>query len=375
MWCPNIAQRAAALFAVFVGSLSVAACGTPAPTLTAIPTATAAATVAPTTTPTLPPAPPPLVTLPEDEAPHDSPVEWWYFSGLLTDDAGNDYSYHFVTFQGEGPPGAVPHLMHASLGDHTRGNHYAAETPTLAPVAADAVSVDIEGDGWAMRGDGDAYQLRFSLGGLTLEFEAVSRREPVLHGGTGLVSLGPVGDTYYYSRTRLESAGFIEGPGGQRPVSGTSWMDHQWGDLSGRGVGWDWLGLHLDTGADFMAAVVWDPETRERFAAYGTYIGPDGEVAHLNGRDISLAPTGSWTSPETGISYPMSWTLEVPALDLRLEVVPVLQQSEFAISGFITAAYWEGAVTALGTMGDAPMGGLGFMELVGYDPNQLEVRQ
>ena len=170
--------------------------------------------------------------LPQDEAPHDEPVEWWYFNGLLTDGTGNEYSYHFVTFQGPGPANAVPHLMHASFGDHRRGEHFAAETPTFSPVAEDASGVDVEAGGWTMRGDGSAYQLRFSLGGRTVKIEAVPQREPVLHGGTGLISLGPVGDTYYYSRTRLETAGYIEDQGGRRTVSGTSWMDHQWGAVS-----------------------------------------------------------------------------------------------------------------------------------------------
>ena len=55
--------------------------------------------------------------------------------------------------------------MHVSLGDHHRREHFAAETPTLSPVAEDAVGVDVEAGGWTMRGDGAAYQLRFSLGG------------------------------------------------------------------------------------------------------------------------------------------------------------------------------------------------------------------
>ena len=389
MWCSNIAQSVAALLAfvlVSLGALLITtACGgaTPAPTPapTGIPTPTSSPAPAATPTPTpapaatlappLTPTPAPLVALPRDEAPHDTPVEWWYFNGLLTDGAGGEYSYHFVTFQGPGLGGAVPHLMHASLGDHRRGEHYAGETPTLAPVAADAVGVDVAAGGWAMRGDGTTYDLKFDLGGIALDFRAVSQREPALHGGDGLVSLGPVGDTYYYSRTRLASTGFVESAGQRRPVTGTSWMDHQWGHLSGQDVGWDWLSLHLDDGSDLMTAVVFAHATRERIAAYATYVKPDGTVAHLSGSDVAIAATGSWTSPNTGITYPMGWKLELPPLDLSIEATPVLEQAEFAVSGIIQAAYWEGAVTATGTQGAAPVTGVGFMELVGYDPKQL----
>ena len=363
---PNIAQHVTTLLALLPALVLAIACGAATPTHSPAPASTPTPTSLPTATPS------PLVSLPQDEAPHDEPVEWWYFNGLLTDGAGNEYSYHFVAFKGQGPANAVPHLMHVSLGDHHRREHFAAETPTLSPVAENAVGVDVEAGGWTMRGDGAAYQLRFSLGGRTIEIEAVPQREPVLHGGTGLISLGPVGDTYYYSRTRLETAGYIEDQSGRRTVSGTSWMDHQWGAVSGRAVGWDWLSLHLDNGADLMAVVVRDPGARQLFANYGTYVGPGGEVSHLDGEDVSITPTGSWTSPATGITYPMGWKLEIPPLDLSIEATPVLEQAEFAVSEFIAAAYWEGAVKASGTLAGSPITGAGFMELVGYDPEQLE---
>ena len=63
-----------------------------------------------------PTAPEPLINLPADEGPHDSAIEWWYFNGLLTDDRGREYSYHYVTFQSEAAGTAVPHLLQASLG-------------------------------------------------------------------------------------------------------------------------------------------------------------------------------------------------------------------------------------------------------------------
>ena len=44
----------------------------------------------------------PLIILPADEGPHDSVREWWYFNGLLTDDHGQKYSYHYVTFYNKG---------------------------------------------------------------------------------------------------------------------------------------------------------------------------------------------------------------------------------------------------------------------------------
>ncbi|MCH7737645.1 MAG: hypothetical protein IH872_09640 [Chloroflexi bacterium] len=317
-------------------------------------------------------APAPLVTLPADEGPHDSIIEWWYFNGLFTDDRGREYSYHYVTFQGESAGAAVPHLLQASLGDHTAGEHLTGEQVLLDTLDPNATGVDVTVNGWEMRGDGDLYSLEFGLGDYSLDLEAVSSRPPVLHQGVGLVDLGPAGNTFYYSRTRLDLTGSITIGGEQRPVTGITWMDHQWGDIVGQRVGWDWISLQLDDGSDLMAVMVWDPVDRTPFAGYGTLVSPDGSVLTLEQDDVSISSSEIWTSPATGIGYPSGWTLTVPSLEIRLVLEPVLVDSEFAGSRYTPAAYWEGEVRAKGTRQGRGIGGRGFVELVGYDPRQLE---
>ncbi len=345
-----------------------------APTSTLIPPPTA--TPVPTPTPT----PAPLIFLPGDEAPHNAPVEWWYFNGMLRDGADGEYSYHFVTFQSPGAPGVTPHLLQASLGDHGRGVHYAAERGMLAPERPDARGVDVATSGWVMRGDGGGYQLRFSVGdgdgGTTLELRAVPRRPPTLHGGSGLVDMGPgAGSTYYYSRTRLDVTGWIEDAAGRRPVRGPGWMDHQWGEIAGGRVGWDWASIQLDDGADLMAAVVWQPGEsggRRRLAGHGTYVAPGGGVTYVESSNLTITAQGQWDSPETGVAYPMGWRLETGPLELELELTPYIRQAEFD-SGILGVAYWEGAVSVAGERGGQPVSGWGFVELAGYDPRQVRI--
>ncbi|MEC9289883.1 MAG: lipocalin-like domain-containing protein, partial [Chloroflexota bacterium] len=154
-------------------------------------------------------APTPLVTLPADEGPHDSAIEWWYFNGLLTDDRDQEYSYHYVTFQGEAVGAAVPHLLQASLGDHKAGRHLTGEQILLGSLDPDAAGVDAVVNGWVMQGDGEIYSLDFELGDYSLKLTAVSTKPPVLHQGSGLVHLGPAGDTFYYTRPRLDVKGII----------------------------------------------------------------------------------------------------------------------------------------------------------------------
>ena len=359
------------------------------PPETPTPAATATSTPAPTDTPS-PAATPtpqgPLVSLPADEAPHETPVEWWYFNGFLWYEDGRVYSFHYVTFQSPTTPVGTPHLLHATLGDHEGGTHFAGERGTLAVLDPAAPSVDVNAAGWVMRGDGEGYELAFDLGGTVLELMAASSREPVLHDSTGLVNLGEAGDTYYYSRTRMELDGWVDDGDGRRAVSGSGWMDHQWGEISRADVGWDWVNLQLADGSDLMVAVVWKPieppvyvcidapcapPPGERVAAYATYVDPDGVVTHVPGEGVSLDALTGWVSPETGIEYPMGWQLVIEPLDIDLLLFPLVVNAEFDAGVILPVVYWEGPiVVSHGSIRGNPVEGRGFVELVGYDPEQ-----
>ena len=72
-------------------------------------------------------------------------------------------------------------------------------------------------------------------------------------GGTGFVAFGSYESTYYYSLTHLVTTGVLHQPGERQgtPVSGISWMDHQWGAGTQAGTtGWTWMALQLATGVE-----------------------------------------------------------------------------------------------------------------------------
>jgi len=345
--------------------LALGACGdagtSPTPSATPIPTA------APS-----PEAPTAPLQLPDDEGAHDAGIEWWYFNGHLADAAGSRYSFHFVAFQSAAGAVATAQLLQLSWADYDGGLHLTEEKTKLASPVRSPGRFDVRNSAWSMEGDGVNYKLSFDAGGYSAELTATSRKPAVLHQGNGLVSLGPAGYTYYYSRTRLEVLGVLDIDGQPRKVTGTAWMDHQWGDISGQQVGWDWMSLQFDDGSELMAALVWDPDGHQPFAGYGTHVAPDGGVRHLDAEDIRLTPKGTWTSPATGVVYPMGWDFSVGSLEMDLALTPAQQDAEFAGSRFVPAAYWEGAVSVEGTAGGTPVSGKGFVELVGYDPRQLE---
>ncbi len=312
------------------------------------------------------------VELPHDEGVHLSGLEWFYFNGHLTAENGQEFSYHFVTFQTVQPSGLTSRLAQLSWADHAEMLHLTGEKAAVPLPEASSGEFDLSTDDWRMSGNGEEYQLSFGVGEYTVELEAVSQRPAVLHHGSGLVDLGVAGKTYYYSRTRLATSGTVTVGGVSHAVTGVSWMDHQWGEFTTLGIGWDWLSLNLDDGSDLTVSVVWEQEGHKPVSTYGTYVPADASPIHLPGEDVSLEPGGTWTSPATGAVYPVDWRLRVDSLELDLSLTASMEEAEFALSTFIPVIYWEGSVSATGTRRGTPVAGRGFVEMVGYAPIILE---
>ena len=308
--------------------------------------------------------------LPHDEGVHASPLEWWYFNGHVATEDGRVFSYHFVTFQSVLADGFTPRLAQLSWADHDMDLHLTAEQPDLPVLETSSGEFDLSIADWRMSGDSQTYHLSFQIGDYSVELEADSRKPAVLHHDTGLVDLGIAGKTYYYSRTDLETSGTVSVSGDSLPVTGVSWFDHQWGDFSTAQIGWDWLSLNLDDGSDIMVSVVWEQADRKHIAAYGTYVPADSPPIHLPAADISLEPTGTWTSPDTQrASIPWAGTSSSTPWIMGLVLTPAIEEAEFAISTFIPVIYWEGAVSATGSKGGIDVSGRGFVEMVGYVPS------
>ena len=341
---------------------------TTSPTPPPDPTVTAAANPA-----SVPPATEERVNLPHDEGVHLSELEWFYFNGHLTAENGQEFSYHFVTFQTVQPSGLTSRLAQLSWADHADMLHLTGEKAAAPLPVASSGEFDLSTTDWRMSGNGEEYRLSFGLGEYTVELEAVSQGPAVLHHSSGLVDLGIAGKTYYYSRTRLATSGTVTVDGVSYAVTGLSWMDHQWGEFTTLGIGWDWLSLNLDDGSDLTVSVVWEQEGQKHISTYGTYVPADSSPIHLPGEDISLESGGTWTSPDTGAVYPIDWKLRVDSLELDLTLTAFNEEAEFALSSFIPVVYWEGSVVATGARRGTPVAGRGFVEMVGYAPSTLEI--
>ena len=323
--------------------------------------------------PTEPAAQAAAVRIPQDEGIHLDALEWWYFNGHLDTPDGRTFNYHFTTFQVMPGPGVMTRVTQLGWGDHARSLHFVEERAEFPPWDATSGRFDLVTGGWRMSGDAETYRLSFSIGGYAVELEAVPSKPVVLHNKTGLLDMGEAGKTYYYSHTDMKTSGTVTIDGISHPIAGKTWYDHQWFGATSTEVGWDWLSLNLSDGSDLMLSFLWELEGREPVVSFATYVPADASApAHLTGAEISMKPTGTWTSDDTGAEYPMGWEVAVPSLGFELAVTPVIKEAEFSTSAFIPVVYWEGAVAATGARGGTPVSGRGYMEMVGYASSQLD---
>ena len=185
----------------------------------------------------------------------------------------------------------------------------------------------------------------------------------MLQGDRGYSRKGeaPGNASRYYSYTRLAADGELRF-GDQTPaVTGSAWLDREWSTsaLDADQAGWDWFALQLDDGTDIMLYQLFDSDGLPVLMS-GT-AAQDGHTTVLTETDFEVTVTGRWTSPKTGIEYPMGWTVAVPSKSLQVSVSPLVRNSEFDGRTTSYKVYWEGPVEISGSHS-----GIGFVEMSGY---------
>jgi predicted secreted hydrolase len=336
-------------------------------------------------------------SFPRDHWTHrDFQTEWWYFTGNLVsrDEPRRRFGYQFTLFRIGLHPGAAglasdwgtTNLLmgHAAITDKDGGEHRFSEVvyreapflaqfnahpdPTIAwslgPLGTDAT--------WELtrKGDGFALSMADSAAGTALELHAAPTRPMLLQGPAGFSrkSDRPGAASMYFSYTRMDTRGTLLSGDRSFEVEGVSWMDREWSSstLTGEQIGWDWFGLRLDDGRDLMLFQLRRQDGSPDYGK-GTLRSADGEVRYLSSADWDLSVTATWESPESGVSYPAAWSVELPSERLRLRIEPELSDQENQSSAGIGMTYWEGAVTVHGA--DGARAGEGYVELTGYGEN------
>jgi predicted secreted hydrolase len=327
----------------------------------------APATVASQGTPSASDAPVPI-EFPRDDGPHDSTIEWWYFTGHLFTEEGERYGFEYVTFRAR-DGNLEGYVSHFAVTDNPNGRfNFDQRIQGAAGVAGAAAPLDVDVSGWTMRGGGGEFDLAASMPGYAVRLAATTTKAAALHDGDGYINYGNGTASYYYSWTRLTVSGTLDLGQGPLPVTGEAWMDHQWGDFATfEEGGWDWFAVQLEDGTDVMLYLIRDAEG-EALRVDGSIVSPTGELSVLGAGDFLVNAEGEWTSPTTGATYPSRWTIEVPDHDLIMRVSPSLPDQELDTRATTGVIYWEGEAVVEAMFRGQPIGGYGYVELTGYAP-------
>jgi predicted secreted hydrolase len=320
---------------------------------------------------------------PADHGPHpDYQTEWWYYTGNLVADGGQRFGYQLTFFRRALVPPAQRteresawaadqvYMAHLALTDiagrrYDAFERFARGAAGLAGAQAAPYHVWLE-DWQVEEVEPGVTHMRAAQEGLALDLLLTDRKGPILQGDRGYSPKGPQpgNASTYYSLTRLETSGTVQVADVVYPVSGLSWMDHEWSTsgLAADQVGWDWFSIQMDDGSELMVFQLRKEDGRIDPFSSGTLIAPDDSTQHLDRDEFEIRVGDTWRSPNTGATYPARWTVIVPAVDLTLEIEPLLADQELTVS----YAYWEGAVRVEGEQAGQAIRGYGYVEMTGY---------
>ncbi len=325
---------------------------------------------------------------PKDHGSHPAyRTEWWYYTGHLQAKNGRPFGFELTFFRRAIPPDEVKtqpsqwsvshlYLAHFALTDIIGQRFHFSEKLSragLGKAGADESQLRVWIDDWRAEASVDPTGSQTLLGrdgALALALTLQPTKPVVIHGqdGISLKEAGTGQASHYYSFTRLDTSGSLSINGERFDVTGTSWMDHEFGsaDLGKDLVGWDWFSIQLADNSELMLYRLRRSDGSFDPASSGTVVSSDGQTRHLSAGDIRIETTGTWTSPESTAVYPNKWRLAIPSLELSLDVVPLLADQELRTSHSTQVTYWEGAVAVSGTKQGRPVKGQGYVELTGY---------
>ena len=317
---------------------------------------------------------------PRDHGSHpEYRTEWWYYTGHLRTESGKRYGFE-VTFFRVGvsrDPARTRWDLRAIMPAHFAVTDVAAkdfryyEKMNRASVfTADAAEgkLDVYNEGWRATTNPDgSWRLVAKQGKDSLELTLRTRKPPAIHGENGVSVKAPVAGyaSHYYSMTRLEASGTING---QR-ATGQAWMDHEFGSsaLRENQQGWDWFSIQLDNDAELMLYVIRRSDGTPDVTSSGSLIADDGRVIHIRREQMRITPLAKWKSPKSGATYPSGWRVELPSFRIALTMQPLMREQELVTHGSTNITYWEGACDVSGTFGGNPVRGEGYVEMTGYD--------
>ena len=314
-------------------------------------------------------------TLERDEAPHiKNSLEWWYFTGHLTDSVKNktlgiEYVvFHFNPTSLKGgwminvaisyPDSEVLYYEHEFLAK--KRNDF-ADLP-LNFKFNKKLKTSLEGQDGTYK-----VKAKFENSPIELKFETRPLKPVVLHDSIGYEEYSDNIKAGYYSFPRLETEGLIKLNDTIYNVKGDLWYDRQWNCIGvfDKTVAWDWFSVQFEeTNSELMVYRVYNLKTKSEVYG-GTYTNSDNESIFLQSDQIVLKELNFWRSLESGANYPVEWEVSIKDLNLKTKIKAKFPNQELGLnfSAITKFYYWEGMCEAVGEIKGVKVQGNSYVEM------------
>lgn len=320
-----------------------------------------------------------LISFPKDEGRHpDEPTEWWYTSGHLTGETTKTH-YSFLIIYLFSSRTEFDGFRILNLSNDDTGEFLTETLPlTYSVLSTDSLNIQAKvfsrgEEYWQNKTDQAGKSLPFNYilsaatdrNALSLEINAL--KSPLIIADSGFLYQGGDSYTYYYSQTKNMVTGTITFGNTTELVSGTSWIDRQYGDFNPYlGENYEWFCIQLSNGMDFNIYNIFTTENKIpdnlRYKMMAVYKDSLNQFTTINYQFERLS---FHFMPDSLRCYSQKWKLSSPEENIDLIITTQNNNSEVPLP----FRFFEGSTTIEGTVNGTPVTGIGFAELLHFYQN------
>jgi predicted secreted hydrolase len=316
-----------------------------------------------------------LISFPVDEGRHTSEeTEWWYTTGHVTGNTtGNTYSYMLTYFYHPSYTYDGFRIFNVTKDDNGQ-KIFDTKAVKYDLLSTDRLEIKVTGlnpgktEFWKNKKDPQnniipfEYKLSASSGKAEINLEYTAIKTPLILCDNGKFDQGLSSYTYYYSQTKLNVTGTIIFDGITEEVTGTSWIDRQYGTFNGfDNEKYEWFNIQLSNGMDIN---VWNLFTNDyqipdnhKYRILSAYV--DDNTQYTT-KDFNIDRLQYKFTDDEEMCYSQKWRITSGKNNIDL-IVSVLHSDSEVLLPF---RFYEGTTTITGTVNGQPVTGLGFSELL-----------
>ncbi len=325
-----------------------------------------------------------LISFPLDEGRHPAePIEWWYTAGHVTgDNTGTTYSFMLTYFYF--PAFGYDGFRILNVSNEETGAFYSeTDAVNYSIMAEDSLNIQATTMGgnseyWLNKTGSDDIMIPFEYilsaesGENTLELEYASLKPPLILGENGYFEQGENSYTYYYSLTKSLVTGMLGLNGMAEPVSGTAWVDRQYGTfnpLTEEDYEWFYVQLSNDMDINIYNLFTQDrklPDTAT-YKHMSVYV---DTITQYTTHDFEIERLAFNYMPDSVMCYSSKWRLTSAVNNIDLIIATNHNNSEIQLP----FRFFEGSTHVTGTVNGEEVTGIGFAELLhSYEQPEIDI--